>query len=253
MPTSRLTLDLLTNLRRLLDGTVALIWPGPCILCDAPLPGSARNCVCPPCWAALPSRTGPGCPTCDLPWPPGRGASRCEDCRRLARNGALAVDAVRAAFVYEGTVVTLHRRLKLAGADALVRPLARRMAVCWALRRPWRADLVVPVPADPLRIGPRRRVPRQLARAVARELRLPLRPGALRKRRPTRPQSRLRGKTRRAALRGAYAGRRDLVRDHSVLLVDDVATTGGTLNAAAAALKEVGARRVAGLVLGRTP
>jgi predicted amidophosphoribosyltransferase len=212
-----------------------------------------RNPVCPTCWASLPARVGPGCPRCDLPGQVGFPEEVCTDCARLARDRALAVDALKAALVYRDGAVIVHRHLKLAGADALVAPLARRMAICWSVRGPWAPDVVVPVPPDPLRLGPRRRVPRLLARGVANALDVPLAAGVVRKRRPTRPQSRRRGAERLRALRGAFAAKADRARGRRILLVDDVATTGATLNAVAAALLEAGARRVAGLVLARTP
>jgi predicted amidophosphoribosyltransferase len=240
-------------LRGTVHGLVALVWPGPCIVCGAALPGSLRNPVCPACWASLPSRIGPGCPRCDLPHAPVAAEGICTDCERLANDDALVVDTLRAALIYRDGAVTVHRHLKLAGADALVAPLARRMAICWALRGPWTPDLVVPVPPDPLRLGPRRRVPRLLARGVAAALHRPLANRIVRKRRPTRPQSRRRGADRLSALRGAFRARPERIRGRRVLLVDDVATTGATLNAVAAALIEAGARRVAGLVLARTP
>ena len=133
-------------LRGGLHGLVALIWPGPCIVCGAALPGSLRNPVCPSCWAALPARVGPGCPRCDLPGEVGFPEGVCADCARLARDRALAVDTLKAALIYRDGAVTVHRQLKLAGADALVAPLARRMAICWSVRGPWAPDVLVPVP-----------------------------------------------------------------------------------------------------------
>jgi predicted amidophosphoribosyltransferase len=127
------------------------------------------------------------------------------------------------------------------------------MAAAWAARGDGRPDLVVPVPPDPLRWSVRRRAPRRLARAVARALALPVAPRALRKTHPTRPQTSAAGAARRAALAGAFSARTSQVRGRSLLLVDDVATTGSTLREAARALAEAGAERVAGLVLARRP
>jgi predicted amidophosphoribosyltransferase len=126
------------------------------------------------------------------------------------------------------------------------------MAAAWRARG-GRGDLVVPVPPDPLRWTVRRRAPRRLARAVARALGLPVAPRALRKCRPTPAQTAAAGAARRSALAGAFAARPALVGGRSVLLVDDVATTGATLREAARALVEAGAERVAGLVLARRP
>jgi predicted amidophosphoribosyltransferase len=127
------------------------------------------------------------------------------------------------------------------------------MAAAWTARGDGRPDLVVPVPPDPLRWSVRRHAPRRLARAVARALVLPVAPRALRKRRPTRPQTSAAGAARRFALAGAFAARSGLVEGRSILLVDDVATTGSTLREAARALAEAGADRVAGLALARRP
>jgi len=235
---------------------LALLWPGPCFACGADLPLAAEAGACPACWAALPRREGPGCPLCDLPGASIASAHDCPDCR-AARAGELdesgALERTVAAFEYRDAVITFHRRFKFGGDAALARPLARAMAAAWAARGDGRPDLVVPVPPDPLRWSVRRRAPRRLARAVARALALPVAPRALRKRHPTRPQTTAAGAARRAALAGAFAARASLVRGRSVLLVDDVATTGSTLREAARALADAGAERIVGLVLARRP
>ena len=235
---------------------LALLWPGPCFACGADLPLAAEAGACPACWAALPRREGPGCPVCDLPGASLGSALDCPDCRAARGTGVDGSDALAqtvAAFEYRDAVVAFHRRFKFGGDAALAGPLARAMAAAWTARGEGCPDLVVPVPPDPLRWSVRRRAPRRLARAVARALALPAVPRALRKRRPTRPQTSAAGAARRAALRGTFAAQGSLIRGRSVLLVDDVATTGSTLREAARALAEAGAERVAGLVLARRP
>lgn len=204
---------------------LALVLSGPCLICAEDLPWRAVACVCPACWAALAT---------------------------LAETNP-AQDAI-AAFRYEGALVTLHRSLKFAGNTTLARPLARRLAA--ALLHAGALDgpmLVVPVPVDPLRLPPRRFAARRLARALAQELGAPCDPRALSKRRPTRPQTGQSGPERRRALHGAFCARRERVLERTVLVVDDVTTTGATLAEARRALVAGGASRVITAALARTP
>ena len=111
---------------------------------------------------------------------------------------------------------------------------------------------VVPVPLADDRL--RRRGFNQaleIARPVARSLRLPLVPEAVVRRKPGRPQQGLDRRQRRANVRGAFAATLDLDR-RDLVLVDDVMTTGATLDALAAAVRERGARRITILALART-
>jgi ComF family protein len=115
-------------------------------------------------------------------------------------------------------------------------------------------DRVVPVP-----LHWRRRLARgynqaeQIARPLAARLGLPCAP-LLARRRATPPQSLLGKADRLANLRRAFrVPRPEKVRGLRILLVDDVATTGATLDAAARALKNAGAAAVIALVAGRTP
>lgn len=109
-------------------------------------------------------------------------------------------------------------------------------------------DLVVQVP-----LHRRRRRERGydqsalLAKVVARDLRLPFKPNGLKRTRRTEQQAILESSDRISNVRGAFAASR-ISQGRSVLLVDDVSTTGATMEAAAAALVEAGARSVTGLV-----
>jgi competence protein ComFC len=156
------------------------------------------------------------------------------------------VTASRAPFLYLGPIATAIRGLKFSGWKTLARHLAGAMGEVWDLE----AETVTWVP-----LSRRRRARRGfdqaelLARAVAPRLGLPVRRLLLRTR-DTPPQARTGAATRRRALRGAFrpTGRAA----SSVLLVDDVLTTGATAAGCATALRQAGAERVIVLVAARS-
>ncbi|HHN74553.1 MAG TPA: ComF family protein [Acidobacteria bacterium] len=219
--------------RDLLSRMLASLFPGCCLLCGEELPARARFSACPACWAGLPLLEPAAASDSHPPPDP--------------------LSALVAPYRYEGGTVKLHRRMKFAGALELTIPCAGRMAAAWQVRGPWRPDLLLPVPPDPLRWGPRRRVSRALARILGQRLGVAVAPRAARKIRHTRPLSTLGARQRRGRLAGAFAARAELVEGRRILLIDDVSTTGSTLAALAEVLHRSGAGAVAACVLARTP
>jgi len=179
----------------------------------------------------------------------------CLSCR--SRLGDPIVDPLdhprMALWAYQPPIDAVIRALKFRRLDYLGRHLAAELAGAFgpALGE---IDLVVPIP-----LHWRRRLSRgfdqaeRIARPLADRLDLPF-ARALSRRRATRAQTRLGRPERLANLRGAFAvPRPEVVAGRRVLLVDDVATTGATLSAAAEALAGAGTRAVASLVAARTP
>ncbi|MBI3404223.1 MAG: ComF family protein [Acidobacteria bacterium] len=115
------------------------------------------------------------------------------------------------------------------------------------------ADAIVPVPLDAGRRRERGYNQAELiARPLAKSLGLPLRPLLLLRKRPRPDKLRLTRRERWLTVRGAYAVREDANIDKlRVLLVDDVFTTGATLDACARALRQAGAAEVIGLTVAR--
>jgi ComF family protein len=132
-------------------------------------------------------------------------------------------------------------------ALALVQPMARLVE-----RRSVMATCIVPVP-----LGRRRQRQRGynqtevLGRALSRLLGLPLLPSAVTRLRETRSQVGLEAAERWSNVHGAFAADSSLVQNQTVLLIDDVHTTGSTLAACSDALVRAGTRRVVGLTVGR--
>jgi ComF family protein len=159
---------------------------------------------------------------------------------------------VHAACVYSAPLDGLLPRFKFHEDLAAGRLLSQLMAEAFAsLPRP---DALVPVPLHVGRLRSRGYDQAlELARPVARALRIPLRTRWLVRARATAPQSEQDAVGRRRNLRNAFAVRADAVVAPHVVLVDDVMTTGATLRSAADCLLRAGARRVDAWVCARVP
>ena len=161
-----------------------------------------------------------------------------------------AYDQVAFYGAYQGPLRRLIHVLKYDRVASLARPLGERLAALAGELAPF--DVVVPTPLDWRRRW--RRGFNQaglLAERVAGRLTVPYKPHLLR-RKLARAQARLTSAERRRNLRGAVRARRpEEIAGRTVLVVDDVMTTGATLDACARALKRAGAKSVKGLILAR--
>jgi ComF family protein len=231
------------------DGVLAVLLAPRCASCGTPLDSPTSGAVCRACWKAVQPITPPICDVCGDPLPSWRMTSvelsRCPRCRRRQS----AVDRGRAAGVYDGTLRAILHAFKYERRRTLAAPIATLMTQAGAdLLND--ADVVVPVPLH--RSRERSRGFNQ-ARDLARRLGPPL-ADVLVRTRATPSQTDLPAARRHANVRGAFTFRpqaRAGLDGRFVVIVDDVSTTGATLEACARALKAAGAREVRALTAAR--
>ena len=235
----------LSSLPKALDAVLAVAWAPRCAACDDLLTAPTQGIVCRDCWRRVPC-IDPPCERCGTEIATADAADAsilCGDCRRTGGPPT----ARRAAGVHAGTLREIVHAFKYEGRRSLARPLAklaRGAAEDW-LRR---ADVAVPVPLHGLR---RWRRGFNQAEDLAAHLGVPVLP-ALRRKRHTARQVELSRADRLGALGNAFAlaGRargRDAaaaLRGRRVVIVDDVITTGATVEACATVLRNAGARDV---------
>ncbi|MEO5820353.1 MAG: ComF family protein [Vicinamibacteraceae bacterium] len=239
---------------------MTLLFAPPCATCDAPLDQPSASSVCQACWQAIGRWSPPWCVRCGQPHAAWRAdADICPRCRRIP-----AALPVRAVGPYEGRLRDVLHAFKYDGRRSLAPPLA-------ALVRAQSADLLaaadvlVPVPLHRAR---RRSRGFNQAHDLAAALGPPV-VAALRRIRATTAQTELTAGGRRRNVRGAFAiapagyrrgswsaeSRRramtEAIAGRVVVLVDDVITTGATLEACAAVLRAAGAADVRAVTVAR--
>lgn len=212
--------------------------PQDCFVCGSACGGSV---VCPACEAELPLLRG-ACPRCALPVADG---SMCGACLRAPP----AFDASRAVFRYAFPVDRMVQALKYRHRLALARFFADALA---ARGRPDGIDLILPMPLHPGRLRTRGfNQAVEIARPLARRWKLPLELARVGRCIDTAAQAGLPRPQRVVNLRGAFACETPLT-GLSILVVDDVMTTGASLDELARVLKRQGAKRVENWVIART-
>lgn len=238
-------------LHRFLD----IIYPPRCPVCGSFQDGDREGAgisICGACLEGFSLIPSPRCSVCGRPFSSGIEDHLCEACLRKRP----FYDWTAAPYLYEGTMMEALHRLKYGGKSHLAGPLGALLAdfAVDSFGEMGKA-LVMPVPLHPKRL--RERGFNQgllLARPVARRLGADLDYLSLRRIKDTRSQTGLKSDERRKNVRRAF----ELidpgaVKKRTVILVDDVATTGSTLNECARVLRRSGARKVFCLVLARTP
>ncbi len=226
---------------RIAEATLDLVFPKRCYVC-----GRHGQFVCTPCRKDLPVLRHPYCSLCAQPEP--RMTRYCRHCQERP----LEIDGIRAPYLMEGPIRNIVHALKYDGIRALAHPMGELLAE-FCLQEQLAADVLAPVPLHPKK--ERERGYNQsflLARSVGNAINLPVEPLALRRLRNTQSQARsISSEERRVNVDKAFAADPALVEGKLVLVLDDVCTTGATLEACAIALRDAGAASVWGLTLAR--
>ena len=228
-----------------------IVYPPLCLVCDADLDGPAGN-FCPTCAYEIVAVDQPACQRCGARVGPYTDTSQgCPTCLRAE----LRFDAAIRLGLYEGKLRELCLSFKSVQNELLGPALTRLfMKFQGDALRAVQADMVVGVPLHFVRRFLRGfNQAESLARCLGRELKVPHRSRILKRVRMTRPQSELKRDERRDNVHGAFRASptRDL-KGATVLLVDDILTTGATCSEAARALRAAGGKRVVVAVIARS-
>lgn len=226
------------------------LFPPLCVSCRARI-GEA-HALCAACWSKISFIEGAVCNCCGIPFgvDPG-GETLCGPCHANPRS----LDKARSLLIYDEASKELILGFKhgdrLDLAPAFARWLDRTGSELFE-----EADLLVPVPLHRFRLWRRRyNQAAILAERLSERVAVPCDPLALLRSRPTKSQGEMpSAKARRRNVLGAFSvpkEKRESIRGKRILLIDDVFTTGATLESCARALKRAGAARVNALTLAR--
>lgn len=231
---------------RLLTPALDLLLPHHCLLCEQPVADVQQFCQA--CFKKFRFVTEPRCQKCGLPFPADVGQGEtCWDCEQQPP----AFTAARAVWLYDdaarAVILPFKHADRLEFSPRLVKYLFEQV-------QDWlpQLDMVIPIPLHWWRLWQRGYNQSAIvAMALAKMIGKTYAPEALRRRLATRSQGGLTRPERWANLRGVFTAKASLIQGRRILLVDDVMTTGATLNSGAETLLKQGAKEVYALALAR--
>ncbi|MBI1730577.1 ComF family protein [Candidatus Acetothermia bacterium] len=229
-------------------GTLGLLYPPCCALCDSALEPSQKHFACPSCLMTIQAIRHPWCLRCGDPLET-PGIDLCERCA----HESVSFDWAQSVALYDGVLARLIQKLKYEQERALVHelaPLLEKHLQDEQLADQFDAITFVPMSRKSLQrrgFNQSELLAKRVGKLVAKPLLF-----LLQKIRETRSQMELSGEERRQNLQGAF-----IARPHPtlkrVLILDDVYTTGATARECSRALRECGWEQVMVLTLARTP
>jgi ComF family protein len=238
-----------------LDWLVDWLYPPRCRACGETFQGRDAQYFCSACWRKIRLVGHPMCNVCGRPFPDGSGDDHtCGLC--LARRPHFAQAWAWACYpreeAEEHPLRQAVQKFKYGRKVSLGKPLGRLMARgCREFLKDCDAEVIIPVPLHPKRLrwrGFNQSV--LLARQLSRAYGIPADPLVLRRIRETSPQTQLNEEERRRNVRGAFAlAQKTSLEGRKVLLVDDVYTSGATVNECSRTLMRSGAKQVFVLTL----
>jgi ComF family protein len=227
--------------QQLWNSLLDVLFPPHCAGCQAD--GSLR---CETCQAGLKWVQPPLCLKCGEPNVPGQLCSKC-------REHPLQIEFIRSVVIFQGTLRHAIHRFKYQRLAGLARPFGDLLANFW-VEHDLAVDRIMPVPLHPARQRDRGyNQAALLARRLAQRVGVSWSENGLRRTRATAVQMELDAAERRVNVAGAFECVEADLRGRRVVVIDDVCTTGATLDACAAALFQGGVASVFGLTLARTP
>src|SRR6266849_2258667 len=254
MPLSNSRVAVARWLESLAGAVASVLFPSGCRLCEGLLTRADRLPLCETCLNSFRELPEEICDRCGQPWAEGGDVDGDESVCRECRERGFAFDAARSFGVYEGALARAIVLMKYERIEPLGTWFAKRlMEASGRIPSQYSADLIVPVPLHRTRQKERGFNQVDLfGRPLAGKLGLPYRPVLLKRERARPEKHLLHFEERWEAVRGAFVirdgGRVDNLR---ILLLDDVMTSGATLDACSRALREAGAKSVAGLTIAR--
>jgi len=245
----------LSALRTACDALASVVFPAPCLICASTLDTASRVPICQKCLSSFEKIHGPLCVCCGRPIiSPVATDFLVVQCR-LCRLKTFGFDSARSFALYNSPMVRAILLLKHDGVEPMGVWFADRLKEL-AVRNPecLKADVIVPVPLHPARLRERGYNQAELiARPLAKRLKLRVKPFLLVRTKPRPDKLRMTRRERWDTVKGAYVAREGIRVDNlHILLVDDVMTTGATLDACSRALRKAGAARVTALTVARS-
>ncbi len=231
---------MLPQLARLKGMALNLLLPQWCLGC-----GREGELICPSCRKNLPRVTSPICPRCGIPQSSGILCPGCVSWQQ-------AIDGIRSPFRFGGVIRQAIHQLKYRNLRAITGTLAE-LLTDYITTNPIPGEVLVPVPIHQKRMRERGYNQSELlSRELGRLVKLPVVADCLTRQRHNPPQARTAGISERwSNVAAAFTCRDHRLKDKQIVLIDDVATSGATLDACASALKSAGASSVWGLTIAR--